>query len=101
MARSATTLTLRSKLNMSPFVSQIYYVCSLLAMTPDDTLDSRPHLQGTLDGSDTNFLVDTGAVISCISERSFELCLTIGHWRELPPTPTSASHQLPAIPSRW
>ena len=79
MARCATPPTLRSKLNTNPIVSALYYVCSLLAMTPDEMLDTRPHLQGTLEGSDTNFLIDTGAAISCISEESSAHCLTTGH----------------------
>ena len=85
MARSATPPTLRSKLNTNPIISAIYYVCSLLAMTPDDMLDSRPHLQGTLEGSDTNFLINTGAAISCISEEKFRSLAN--HWalEEAPP----------------
>ena len=45
----------------------------------------RPHLSGTLEGSDTIFLVDTGSAISCISEEKYRSLP--GHWtlEEAPP----------------
>ena len=54
-------------------------------MTPPEVLDMRPHLSGTLKGSDTIFLVDTGSAISCISEEKYRSLP--GHWtlEEAPP----------------
>ena len=59
---SASTKAFRSTPCRNPFVSALLYVCSLFTMTPPDVLDTRPHLSGTLEGSDTIFLVDTGSV---------------------------------------
>ena len=54
-------------------------------MTPPEVLDTRPHLTGTIEGSDTIFLVDTGSAISCISEEKYRSIP--GHWtlEEAPP----------------
>ena len=59
-------------------VSALLYVCSIFAMTPPDVLDTCPHLSGTIEGSDTILLVDTGSAISCISEEKYRSIP--GHW---------------------
>ena len=68
---STSTKAFRSTPCRNPFVRVLLYVCSLFTMTPPEVLDTRPHLSGTLEGSDTIFLVDTRWAISCISEEKY------------------------------
>ena len=49
------------------FVTAIMQLCSIFSLPSEDKLDARPHMAGQLEDTDTTFLIDTGAAISCIS----------------------------------
>ena len=51
------------------------YVCSLFALPSStaSTRDGRPHIFGQVEDVDTDFLVDTGASVTVISETLFVL----------------------------
>ena len=58
---------------MNPIVSFVMYLCSLFALSSStaSTRDGRPHIFGKVEDVDTDFLVDTGASVTVISETLF------------------------------
>ena len=61
---------LRHEISLHPVVSFVMYVCSLFALPSStaSTRDGRPHIFGKVEDVDTDFLVDTGASVTVISE---------------------------------
>ena len=71
------------------------YVCSLFALTSStaSTRDGRPHIFGKVEDVDTDFLLDTGASVTVISETLFRRLPN--HWK-LPQVEVPAGFPLSA-----
>ena len=86
---------LRHEISLHPVVSFVMYVCSLFALPSStaSTRDGRPHIFGKVQDVDTDFLVDTGASVTVISETLFRRLPN--HWK-LPQVEVPASFRLSA-----
>ena len=75
----------------------VEYTCSLYAIPfaseEDLNLDARPRLVGNFCGVNINCLVDTGAAVSCLAQRSF---VSIPNYQALEPVPVQPGFRLSA-----
>ena len=71
----------------------IAYICSVAPLNQRSPHDSRPHVEVQLNGVTVNFLIDTGASLSVISE---EIYRSIPDYRSLKSVPVEPGLQLSA-----
>ena len=73
-----------------------YCNCVQSAAFLERKLDARPHMSGQLEDVGTNFLIDTGGAISCISEEKYR---SLPRYWQLPVVPKDLALSLSSASS--